>query len=195
MKISNALLKVAVLGSLACSCALAQGAFVGGSVGYNFKSGNELKDDGIKFKDSSIPLGVQGGYDFGDYRVYGEYVYGTKAKAHKTVGDVKADLKWKTHKFLVGADYTPQVAQNLRFLVGAYTGLTYLDYKLGTVGPGERVHISDNSTDWAIGGRVGGLYSFDEHNEVELGLRYDRTKFDEGKFNSYGLYAAYNYKF
>ncbi len=64
MKISNICFKVALLGSLVCSSALAKGAFVGVSGGYNYKSGNELKVDDGKIKDAVPTFGVKGGYDF-----------------------------------------------------------------------------------------------------------------------------------
>ena len=203
MKISNICFKVALLGSLVCSSALAKGAFVGVSGGYNYKNGNELKVDDGKIKDAVPTFGVKGGYDFDVARVYGEYIYGSEGKASQRDGADAIEAKWKTHKFLIGADYTPEITRNFKFLAGIYTGLTVLDLDVKATTTNASLTISDTGRDWTIGGKLGGIYSFDERNELEFGVRYDKTKFDleigdekdKIKHTNSGVYLGYNYKF
>ena len=203
MKISNVCFKVALLGSLVCSSALAKGAFMGVSGGYNYKSGNELKVDGDKTRDAVPTFGIKGGYDFDAMRVYGEYIYGSEGKASQRDAADAIEAKWKTHKFLVGADYTPEITRNFKFLAGIYTGLTVLDLDVKATTTNASLTISDTGRDWTIGGKLGGIYSFDERNELEFGVRYDKTKFDleigdekdKIKHTNSGVYLGYNYKF
>lgn len=106
-------------------------------------------------------------------------------------------------QILIGADYTPEITRNFKFLAGIYTGLTVLDLDVKATTTNASLTISDTGRDWTIGGKLGGIYSFDERNELEFGVRYDKTKFDleigdekdKIKHTNSGVYLGYNYKF
>ena len=128
----NCVLKSVLALSLAGSFALAQGGFVGVEGGYDFSS--KLKDnDGLSFKDNRPNLGIKGGYDFDVARVYGGYFYHTEAKDNFNYTDdgVKHDvsIKWTTHKFVVGGDYTPAITDNFKLIAGLYTGISVVNFK------------------------------------------------------------------
>ena len=198
----NVVLKVALGLSLASAAALAQGAFVGVEGDYSFGSKLIVKgDDGskIKFKKAQPGLGIKAGYDFDVARVYGAYIYDFQAK--KSLGDEDGTIiKWKTHKFIVGADYTPSVAKDLKLVLGGYTGFSKLKMDVFDTHDGSE---KGNATGWILGARVGAEYSINENNAVEFGLKADRT--DYGKINKFnlvdiketnvGLYMGYTYKF
>lgn len=198
----NVVLKVALGLSLASAAALAQGAFVGVEGDYSFGSKLTVKgDDGskIKFKKAQPGLGIKAGYDFDVARVYGAYIYDFQAK--KSLGDEDGTIiKWKTHKFIVGADYTPSVAKDLKLVLGGYTGFSKLKMDVFDTHDGSE---KGNATGWILGARVGAEYSINENNAVEFGLKADRT--DYGKINKFnlvdiketnvGLYMGYTYKF
>ena len=198
----NVVLKVALGLSLASAAALAQGAFVGVEGDYSFGSKLTLKGDDdskIKFKKAQPGLGIKAGYDFDVARVYGAYIYDFKAK--KSLGDEDGTIiKWKTHKFIVGADYTPSVAKDLKLVLGGYTGFSKLKMDVFDTHDGSE---KGNATGWILGARVGAEYSINENNAVEFGLKADRT--DYGKINKFnlvdiketnvGLYMGYTYKF
>ena len=124
----NVVLKVALGLSLASAAALAQGAFVGVEGDYSFGSKLKVKrSDGSKdsIKKAQPGLGIKAGYDFDVARVYGAYIYDFQAK--KSLGDEDGTVvKWNTHKFIVGADYTPSVAKDLKLILGGYTGFSKL---------------------------------------------------------------------
>ena len=124
----NVVLKVALGLSLASAAALAQGAFVGVEGDYSFGSKLKVKrGDGSKdsIKKAQPGLGIKAGYDFDVARVYGAYIYDFKVK--KTANDEdKSVAEWKTHKLIVGADYTPSVAKDLKLVLGGYTGFSKL---------------------------------------------------------------------
>ena len=189
--------------SLASSAAaLAQGAFVGVEGDYSFGSKLTVKgDDGskIKFKKAQPGLGIKAGYDFDVARVYGTYIYDFKVK--KTANDEdKSVAEWKTHKFIVGADYTPSVAKDLKLVLGGYTGFSKLKLRGGDA---ENPMESASTNGWILGARVGAEYSINENNAVEFGIKADRTdygkisKFDmiDAKETNVGLYMGYTYKF
>ena len=197
----NVVLKVALGLSLASAAALAQGAFVGVEGDYSFGSNLTAKSDNgkSKAKKTQPGLGIKAGYDFDVARVYGAYIYDFQAK--KSLGDEDGTIiKWKTHKFIVGADYTPSVAKDLKLILGGYTGFSKLKMDVFDTTDGSE---KGNATGWILGARVGAEYSINENNAVEFGLKADRTKYrsiakyDNAKIKetNLGLYMGYTYKF
>lgn len=197
----NVVLKVALGLSLASAVALAQGAFVGFEGDYSFNSNLTAKSDNgkSKAKKAQPGLGIKAGYDFDVARVYGAYIYDFQAK--KSLGDEDGTIiKWKTHKFIVGADYTPSVAKDLKLVLGGYTGFSKLKMDVFDTHDGSE---KGNATGWILGARVGAEYSINENNAVEFGLKADRTDYGKiSKFNlvdiketNVGLYMGYTYKF
>ena len=197
----NVVLKVALGLSLASAVALAQGAFVGVEGDYSFNSNLTAKSDNgkSKAKKAQPGLGIKAGYDFDVARVYGAYIYDFQAK--KSLGDEDGTIiKWKTHKFIVGADYTPSVAKDLKLVLGGYTGFSKLKMDVFDTHDGSE---KGNATGWILGARVGAEYSINENNAVEFGLKADRTDYGKiSKFNlvdiketNLGLYMGYTYKF
>ena len=198
----NVVLKVALGLSLASAAALAQGAFVGVEGDYSFGSKLKVKrGDGSKdsIKKTQPGLGLKAGYDFDVARVYGAYIYDFQAK--KSLGDEDGTVvKWNTHKFIVGADYTPSVAKDLKLILGGYTGFSKLKLDVFDTHDGSE---KGNATGWILGAKVGAEYSINENNAVEFGLKADRTGYGKiNKFNlvdiketNLGLYMGYTYKF
>ena len=192
----NVVLKVALGLSLASAAALAQGAFVGVEGDYSFGSKLTAKGDDDSIKKAQPGLGLKAGYDFDVARVYGAYIYDFEAK--KSLGDKDGSIiKWNTHKFIIGADYTPSLAKDLKLVLGGYTGFSKLKVKGGDA----KTPMESVSTNgWILGAKVGAEYSIDENNAVEFGLKTDRTKYraiDDAKIEetNLGLYMGYTYKF
>ena len=198
----NVALKVALGLSLASAAALAQGVFVGVEGDYSFGSKLKVKrGDGSKdsIKKAQPGLGIKAGYDFDVARVYGAYIYDFQAK--KSLGNEDGTIiKWKTHKFIVGADYTPSLAKDIKLVLGGYTGFSKLKMDVFDIYDGSE---KGNATGWILGARFGAEYSINENNAVEFGLKADRTKYrsiakyDNAKIKetNIGLYMGYTYKF
>lgn len=199
----NLVSKVALGLSFFCSLAMAEGALIGIEGDYSFKSKLKTKfveDPQQTDKKSQFGLGLKAGYDFDIAKVYGAYIYDFQAK--KSGVDDEGDpytAKWKTHKFILGADYTPTIAQNFKLVLGGYTG--YSKIKLKSENSQESESASVNG--WLIGAKIGAEYSLDTNNAIEFGLKADRT--DYGKISRWdvtdiketnaGLYVGYTYKF
>ena len=199
----NCVLKSVLVLSLAGSFALAQGGFVGVEGGYDFSS--KLKDnDGLSFKDNRPNVGIKGGYDFDVARVYGGYFYHAEAKnsENDTLNGVEGtvNMKWTTHKFVVGGDYTPTIANNFKLVAGLYTGLSVINYKANFNSNTVRATYDLTKSGWLIGTRLGAEYSFDGHNAIEFGIKADKSwyhaeEFDDLKSTDIGAYLGYTYKF
>ena len=198
----NCVLKSVLALSLASSFALAEGGFVGLEGGYDFSSKITSEGDGLK--DNRPNIGIKGGYDFDVARVYGGYFYHTEAKDNKSgaLANISGNLdtKWTTHKFVVGGDYTPTIANNFKLIAGLYTGVSVINLKS---------HVKNNKA-WAtydltqsgflFGTRLGAEYSFDGHNAIEFGVKADRSWYDADyaedlKATDIGAYLGYTYKF
>ena len=198
---SNLFSKVALGLSLTCALAMAEGAFVGFEGDYSFGSKLKVKSDNgtAKFKKGQLGLGVKAGYDFDIARVYGAYVYDFQAKKSLNNEDGTV-VKWNTHKFIVGADYTPTVAQDFKLILGGYTG--YSKFKLNVFDTTDGTE-KGNTNGWLIGAKIGGEYSLDANNAIEFGLKADRTNYakisklelKDIKETNVGLYLGYTYKF
>ena len=197
----NVVLKVALGLSLASATALAQGAFIGIEGDYSFNSKLTAKSDNdtTKVKKAQPGIGLKAGYDFDSFRVYGTYIYDFQAK--KSLGDEDGTvIKWSTHKFIVGADYTPELTKDIKLVLGGYTGYSKLKMDVFDTHAGSE---KANTNGWILGARIGAEYSINENNAVEFGVKADRTKYssiakyDNAKIKetNVGLYMGYTYKF
>ena len=203
---------IAAFAAAACvSVGSSEGLLLGIEGDYSFKSSitskwtDEDYSDTDKDSKGQAAIGFKAGYDFGIARAYGEYMYDFKTS--KSGSDEYGNFKheWSKHSLLVGGDFTPEITNGFKLVAGAYTGVSFLKYKDsyndfdGTSGS-----ASKTVPGWVIGARPGGLYSFDEHNEIEFGYkagytRYKASKLDEDLDKVYetnhGLYLGYNFKF
>lgn len=187
------LVKAALATSLVASFACAEGAFIGFEAGYDKSS---LKETDVKFKDGRFGLGVKGGYDFGMFRAYGEYIYKFKAKDDVVDEDGTFEVSWKNHNFLIGGDFTPSLTDNFKLALGAYTGVSKMNVKVQEENESEKLSF----TGWVIGAKIGGIYEVNQNNEIEFGFKTDYTKYKEKedtklKATNTGLYLGYNFKF
>lgn len=206
------------------SIAAAEGVFVGGSL--DAQSSKLKESDCIgecaSLSGSRIGLGLKAGYDFGQFRVYGQYQHNFKAKETETVTEYytwqgqqyhsytdDGEWSWTTNDLSVGADFTPSFSDNFKGLLGGYLGYSHLKYKYNVV------HLTNNGNNvkywnggWNANGfqygvRLGGIYSFNQNNELEFGVKAEQVRYsadDDGdsfkfKTTNYGGFVGYNYKF
>lgn len=196
-------LKSLVVGSLLCSSLLAD-SFVGVFGGYSLKSEFKIRDDGDKLKldDKRVNLGVKAGYDFDSFRAYGTYRYNFKAKDSYFMDNFLGNMEWKSHDFLIGADYTPNITDSFKFSLGVYGGISRLNVRLESINydGNPKDNFSKDKTGFIYGAKIGGIYGLDENNEVEFGYQIDESDYGKiedakVKVRDHGLYLGYNYKF
>lgn len=188
MKISKILIAAACV-ALFSSLASAEKLFVGGEGGWIHSHGSfDNKNFGRQKRNgNAFDIGVKAGYIINENgRVYGAYRYDFGAKY--------SGAKRRAHKFLLGYDFTPQVYDAWRAVLGLYGGYGMMSFKKA-----EEKTIRYRKG-FAYGGKVGALYELDANNEVELGFRVEQLRFgrkSETKptFTDYGLYLGYAYKF
>lgn len=166
---------------------------------FNSKLTAKSDNDTTKVKKAQPGIGLKAGYNFDSFRVYGAYIYDFQAK--KSLGDEDGTvIKWSTHKFIVGADYTPSVAKDLKLILGGYTGYSKLKIDVFDTHDGSE---KANTNGWILGAKIGAEYSINKNNAVEFGVKADRTKYssiakyDNAKIKetNVGLYLGYTYKF
>lgn len=62
-------------------------------------------------------------------------------------------------------------------------------------------YTNEKTLGLVLGGKLGGIYSLDSNNDIEFGVKADKTWFrkiyqtDNVKQTKYGIYAGYTYKF
>jgi putative outer membrane protein len=203
---------IAAFAAAACvSVGSSEGLLLGIEGDYSFKSSLTAKwsEDGdsgtVKDHKGQAAIGFKAGYDFGIARAYGEYMYDFKVTKNGSDEDEDFKHSWNKHSLLVGGDFTPEITNSFRLVAGAYTGVSFLKYKDSYNDfSGDSDSISKTVPGWVIGARLGGLYSFDEHNEIEFGYKADYTRYKASKLGedidkayetNHGLYLGYNFKF
>ena len=190
------LAKLVLASSLAASCAFAEGIFVGVVGGYNFKTEVNGNDNDFEISGKQGFFGLKGGYDFGIWRAYGQYNYNLKTSENYDI----FTSEMKGHEFLVGADWTPSINENLKLAVGPYLG--YAKFKFEE-NDGTQT-FSGNLDGFVLGGKVGAIFDTGI-GEFEAGIKADKTWLkgeendsyvihDEDKI-TFGLYVGYNFKF
>jgi putative outer membrane protein len=194
----NFVLKSVMVLSLASSFALAEGGFVGVEGGYDFSS--KLGSDGENIKDNRPNIGIKGGFDFDVARVYGGYFYHAKAKDSDTFENADYNAKWTTHKFVVGGDYTPTIANNFKLVAGLYTGVSVINFKFNANSDEGRFVYDTTKSGWLLGAKLGAEYSFDNNNALEFGVKADKSwykvdELDKVKATDISAYLGYTYKF
>ena len=190
----NCVLKSVLALSLASSFALAEGGFVGLEGGYDFSS---KLTSGDSIKDSRPNIGIKGGYDYDVARVYGGYFYHAEAKDNYSN---ILDAKWTNHKFVIGGDYTPTIAENFKLVAGLYTGLSVINFNATANTNAGRLIYDVTKSGWLFGTKLGGEYSFDKNNVLEFGLKADKSWYSSSdyvdlKTTDVGAYIGYTYKF
>lgn len=216
MQYTAKLLSLLALCASFSTVAAAEGVFVGGSLdAYHTKYKNTLCDaeDDCSFSDSRMGVGLKAGYDFDQFRVYGAYQYSPKSKTfeyEETAGSYKFDYEEsvQSHDLTIGADYTPSFTNNFKGLIGGYVGYSRLKVKANgqesVAGKITKTSESAGTNGVIYGVRLGGIYSFNQNNELEFGVKAEQAKYkavegDDWEFKekttNYGAFVGYNYKF
>ena len=192
----SSFLKASMIACAVCSFAMAEGAFIGYEGGYSFASNVKLSEanDGARLRKGQFNSGVKAGYDFDSFRAYGAYFYSFQTKKQIEDDDDRFTVKWKKHSLLAGADYTPSITEDIKLVLGGYTGVS-------------RLLISRDDTDhkfydtgFVLGAKFGAEYLLDQNNILEAGMKTDYTfyKADDVsrvRESNIGLYVGYTYKF
>ena len=207
----NKILIAAFAAAVCVSASFGEGAYIGLEGDYSFKSSITTKwsdEDGSgtnKDRKAQAALGFKGGYDFGIARAYGEYLYDFKASKTGTDEDGTFKHEWSKHNLIAGADFTPEITSGFKLVAGGYTGVSFLKYKDSYSDfDGSSGSLSKTVPGWVIGAKLGGIYGFDTHHEIEFGYKADYTRYKANKLGkdvdkiyetNHGLYLGYNFKF
>ena len=192
------------------SSAAAQGGFVGvegallqSQLKLDYPFSNLLDDP----KDTSMELGLKGGYDFDTFRIWGglslrtagSQIYNSNLTNGSDTVKINGKFIWQTNNILLGANYKYKLS------LGAYTGLSIVKGEfngqaesLNASGPYTLGYHSKSGVGNLFGAKLGAIYEVDRNNEIEFGIKgdYQTTTIDEyNNIRNYGLYVGYNLKF
>ena len=216
---SNLIAKLVLASSLAVSLACSEGLFVGAQGDYNFKSKQKLTATDTlgslseTMSSGQFGLGIKGGYDFNNYKIYTQYVYSPETDDSKTIAGEKFTLKWSSHDLVVGGDYTPKVTKNIKALVGGFIGVSMANFKYEDFyTSADRINIDVSLPAFIFGIKLGGIYDINKNSAVDFGLKFSQANYQQYKMEDYtggvrdyekfelkrtntGLFVGYNYKF
>ncbi|MGP1579922.1 MAG: hypothetical protein ACTTH5_02715 [Wolinella sp.] len=208
-----------VLVALFMSGAMAaeSGAFIGASLGFMSSKNNALlsagpKDnpsDGVEislnFADSTFERAFKAGYHISSlHRYYIEYA--TSGAVKKKLQEEEITIEYKTSKFLLGYDFTPEIIGTWRGVAGVYVGILQRDTTFKAEGTLESLKSKGS----LVGLKLGAIYEVMKNGDIELGMKFESAnikkhvmKDDEDilieltkqKQNNVGLYAGYVYRF
>lgn len=213
--------------ALLASSSFAEGFFIGGEGGW-LNSKMKLTSKGkitTYTTDTFIPqettsfentekhtrnganVSLKAGYVFTDnHRIYAAYGYnfGFNFNTDNT------NLNVNSHKILLGYDFTPQIYDSWRGVLGLYGG-----YSLFKMSGNNLYKDLRSANGFAYGAKIGALYEVNEHNEIEFGFKAEQLLHSKdvnmedsdtmmpitssGTFKptatNLGLYVGYTYKF
>lgn len=145
-----------------------------GDIRNNIKDiGSDIKDS---YKESSFMPRVSAGYDFGDWRVAGDYTHYKKVQE----GDVTSKVRGAG----VSAIYDFPINYVVQPYVGARLGVNRLEHNA--------TGLSVKDTKVGVGAMVGANYKIDRNLTVDGGYRYNRITSD---VNSHEVGVGLRYTF
>lgn len=213
-------MNIKILGSMVALSLLANASlandssfFIGADVSYvNTNVNGDLRHNktGLVVNgdlSSNIPiLGLRAGYSLNDLnRFYVAYNYSDEFSEVLRTPKIQINEDFTTHKFLLGYDFTPEIFDKTRAVLGVFGGYAKSDVTLKT----KFLSLSQNFDGFVYGAKIGALYEINDSNDVEIGFKVEHINYNTKDFyqeaigsnlydpkqKSYGAYIAYTYKF
>lgn len=164
--------------------AIAEGLFFGIEGSYSSKETLTFQEDifpeSIELSTSNQAFGFKFGKDESIYRFYGQFnVNSQKENNNEWKNIIKS---WQTSELLFGIDWTPSVSKNFNLMLGFYSGFSFvnIDADKITWDDGGSFIVTKYEYDptavnfmGLFGAKFGGIFSFDEHSVIELGIKGD----------------------
>ncbi|HED0576090.1 TPA: outer membrane beta-barrel protein [Campylobacter jejuni] len=190
------------------------GFFIGADAAFlHTKVKSDLKHNGNKSSVingdmiENIPvLDLKIGYRLNQlHRIYFLYANSDDFDDFITTPQFNIEADFSINKFLLGYDFTPELFEKTRGVLGVYSGYARTDIDLKT----SLLSLSKKFDGFVYGVKAGAIYELTEHNEIELGvkaeqIRYNSRNFYENSIGSnfydpkqtnYSIYLGYAYKF
>ncbi|MDE5603649.1 MAG: porin family protein [Helicobacter sp.] len=202
-----------------------RGFFLGADAGYGWTKLQHEKF-GLNIKDNVSNFGLKAGYRFSpNHRAYIAYHHQSKIKDESSfsvefgsaiIDYVSVVSKYRAYRAAVGYDFTPILSENIRGVLGAYGGYSFLKVDTESNFFGEVFSLPGAFDGLMYGTKMGVLYEIGRA-EVELGVKLEQIRyktrdlklsFDAGgtkseimeenvrpKQTTSGVYLGFNFKF
>lgn len=190
------LLSIVASATLFSNLALADensGFFIGADAAFlHTKVKSDLKHNGSKSSVingdmiENIPvLDLKIGYRLNQlHRIYFLYANSDDFDDFITTPQFNIEADFSINKFLLGYDFTPELFEKTRGVLGVYSGYARTDIDLKT----SRLSLSKKFDGFVYGVKAGAIYELTEHNEIELGVKAEQIRYNSRNFyeNSIG---------
>lgn len=183
-----ALVLLATLGASTAAVAdEVKGFYVQGDVGLanlkvdggeKFKLRNTFKSLKNSYKESGFMPRISAGYDFGDFRLAGDYTHYKTVSDGVKEGNNSLDVKVKARGVGVSAIYDIPLQSNFQPYVGARLSVNKIKGEARAAGAGFRSFASDSETKVGIGAMAGLGYKINDNMTVDMGYRFNRLTSD-----------------
>jgi len=152
--------------------------------------------DVVLKSDGDPNAGLKLGYAFNDmHRIYGIYAYTADSFESSWLG-LNTSIKTKENIFTLAYDFTPELVKDLRLATGVFGSYKALNVKVNNDG----FSVSKDYHSYSYGLKLGFLYDLSDHNEIELGYKFEQNDYNGGKIiddktRSSIFYLGYAYRF
>ena len=215
---SNLIAKLVLASSLAVSLAYGEGLFVGPTATYNFKQDTKgileiplnamsivNNNGGLKTTENKYGIGLKFGYDFDLWRVYTAFIYDSGGEESRDNIAGSMAVNTDSSDFLLGIDWTPNFSEQFKMLTGIMLGASKHTTDISLSISSLTYETQINQTGFVYGLRLGGIYGFNKHNEIEFGFEIKEAKYSDKyttnfnivnlKRTTAGMFIGYSYKF
>ncbi|WP_158654867.1 outer membrane beta-barrel protein [Helicobacter mesocricetorum] len=202
-----------------------QGFFLGADGGYG-KTKIQQEEFDLNIKDKVSNFGLRAGYRLSpEHRAYIAYYHQSKIKdtdnipvivSGNVIANIPVESKYRAHRAVIGYDFTPKLSENIRGVLGAYGGYSFLNVNTESNFFGDIFSLPSAFDGLIYGAKMGFLYELGRV-EVELGVKLEQIRyktrdlklsFDVGGTKTDvlnenikpmqttgGMYLGFNYKF
>lgn len=191
MKQTNIRLAAALIAAMGVSAAAVadeiRGPYVQGDIGLanlkvdggeKFKLRNTFRSLKNSYKDSGFMPRISAGYDFGDFRVAGDYTHYKSISEGVREDNSSLDVKVKARGVGVSAIYDIPLQSNFQPYVGARVAVNKVKAEATATVANARGHSSESETKVGYGLMAGLGYKINNNLTIDGGYRYNRLDSD-----------------
>lgn len=150
--------------------------------------------------------GIKFGYDFEEYRIYGQINHNFEREIQAwekridtstgytyTYKTLEPFISASSNEILLAYDGYFNPYDPSKMFYGLYFGIE--NQKEITQVKGYKDSLTQTYNGFVVGMKVGGLISINEHNGIELGIKFNYSLYSDFYVTSLGAFAGYTYKF
>ncbi|QEY25122.1 opacity family porin [Neisseria zalophi] len=160
--------------------------------GKKFKIRNTFRNIKDSYKESGFMPRISAGYDYGDFRVAGDYTHYKTISESSRDANSSANVKVKVRGIGASVIYDVPMQSNFQPYVGARLSVNKIKSEANVRYLNERGSTSDSSTKVGIGALAGVGYKINDNLTADAGYRFNRLTSD---LNTHEVSVGLRYTF